>query len=214
MIRTGGSSPSAPPRNVRTACANGLLMESIVEWAAFPVEPYGLDFAPRLVARARERLPRWADRIFLGEALTWEPPHRFVDFLSYVALFSTFPAGPIDRFAQIQPQLEPRTWQSADFARGLERVVHPGGTAASAFAGFPLDQFPVAAKTGTAEIKPKQPYAWFVAYAPANNPQYVVAVMLEEGGHGGETAAPIARRILDGLFGLPLSDIHPAPRTD
>jgi alginate O-acetyltransferase complex protein AlgI len=51
------------------------------------------------------------------------PSHRFVDFLSYVALFSTFPAGPIDRFARIRPQLEPQTWQSADFARGLERVV-------------------------------------------------------------------------------------------
>ena len=61
-------------------CANGLLMESIVEWAAFAVEPYGLDFAPRLVARARERLPQWADRIFLGDALTWEPPQRF-DFV-------------------------------------------------------------------------------------------------------------------------------------
>ena len=98
--------------------------------------------------------------------------------------------------------------------RGLERVVTPGGTSAGAFAGFPLDRFPVAAKTGTAEIKPKQPYAWFAAYAPAQNPQYVVAVMLEEGGHGGETAAPIARRILEGLFNLPLSGIHPSARTD
>jgi len=98
--------------------------------------------------------------------------------------------------------------------RGLEGVVLPGGTAAGAFAGFPLDQFPVAAKTGTAEIKPKQPYAWFAAYAPAHDPQYVVAVMVEEGGHGGETAAPIARRIFEGLFNLPLSDIHPSARTD
>ena len=61
-------------------CANGLLMESIAEWAAFPVEPYGLDFAPQLVAEARRRLPHWADRIFLGDVLTWEPPLRF-DFV-------------------------------------------------------------------------------------------------------------------------------------
>jgi glyoxylase-like metal-dependent hydrolase (beta-lactamase superfamily II) len=54
------------------------LMESIAEWAA--VEPYGLDFAPQLVAAARRRLPRWADRIFVGDALEWEPPHRF-DFV-------------------------------------------------------------------------------------------------------------------------------------
>jgi SAM-dependent methyltransferase len=56
-------------------CANGLLMESMAAWA--PVEPYGLDFAPQLVAAARRRLPHWADRIFLGDALTWEPPDRF-----------------------------------------------------------------------------------------------------------------------------------------
>jgi penicillin-binding protein 2 len=100
--------------------------------------------------------------------------------------------------------------------RGLERVVLPGGTAAGAFASFPLSEIPVAAKTGTAELQrtpPKQPYAWFVAYAPVNDPKYVVAVMIEEGGHGGETAAPIARRILDGLFGLPLSDVRPAVKT-
>ncbi|MEX2212186.1 MAG: class I SAM-dependent methyltransferase [Gaiellaceae bacterium] len=59
-------------------CANGLLMESMAEWAG--VEPYGLDFAPRLVARARERLPQWADRIWVGDALEWEPPRRF-DFV-------------------------------------------------------------------------------------------------------------------------------------
>lgn len=91
------------------------------------------------------------------------------------------------------------------------------GTAKGAFAGFPLDQVPIASKTGTAELQqrpPKQPFAWFAAYAPAHDPRYVVAVMLEEGGHGGETAAPIARRIIEGLFDLPLSPIIPAARTD
>ena len=61
-------------------CANGLLMESVVAWAAFPVEPYGLDYAPQLVAEARRRLPQWADRIWVGDALDWEPPHPF-DFI-------------------------------------------------------------------------------------------------------------------------------------
>jgi predicted pyridoxine 5'-phosphate oxidase superfamily flavin-nucleotide-binding protein/SAM-dependent methyltransferase len=61
-------------------CANGLLMESLVAWAEYRVEPYGLDFAPRLVELARRRLPQWADRIFLGDARTWEPPRSF-DFV-------------------------------------------------------------------------------------------------------------------------------------
>jgi penicillin-binding protein 2 len=85
--------------------------------------------------------------------------------------------------------------------RGLERVVmEPGGTAVGAFAGFPLQTVPVAGKTGTAERKPRVPYAWFAAYAPADDPRYVVVVSVEEGGGGSQTAAPIARRILEHLF--------------
>jgi len=85
--------------------------------------------------------------------------------------------------------------------RGLERtVMEPGGTALGAFSGFPLRDIPVAGKTGTAERKPRVPYAWFAAYAPAGDPKYVVVVSVEEGGGGSQTAAPIARRILEHLF--------------
>lgn len=58
-------------------CANGLLMESVHAWAAergYAIEPYGVDLAPDLVAEARRRLPHWADRIAVGNALTWRPP--------------------------------------------------------------------------------------------------------------------------------------------
>jgi len=58
-------------------CANGYLMESVVRWSLHRIEPYGLDFAPRLVDLARKRLPQWADRIFLGDALSWRPPRSF-----------------------------------------------------------------------------------------------------------------------------------------
>lgn len=58
-------------------CANGLLMESIVTWAAgrgFAIEPFGLDASASLVELARIRLPAWADRFFVGDARTWRPP--------------------------------------------------------------------------------------------------------------------------------------------
>ena len=58
-------------------CASGYLMESVVSWARCRIEPYGVDFAPGLVELARRRLPHWADRIFLGDALSWEPPRKF-----------------------------------------------------------------------------------------------------------------------------------------
>ena len=61
-------------------CANGYLLESVLRWAEYQIEPFGLDFAPRLVELARQRLPHWSDRIFLGEALSWDPPRRF-DFV-------------------------------------------------------------------------------------------------------------------------------------
>lgn len=57
-------------------CANGLLMESVRTWAAergFAIEPYGVDLAPGLVALARARLPHWADRIEVGNAVDYRP---------------------------------------------------------------------------------------------------------------------------------------------
>jgi hypothetical protein len=56
-------------------CANGHLMESVSRWAA--VEPYGLEISPELAELARTRLPHWAERIWVGNAWSWEPPHRF-----------------------------------------------------------------------------------------------------------------------------------------
>jgi len=61
-------------------CANGYLMQTLHAWAAedgTAVEPYGLDLSPGLAALARRRLPHWADRIWVGNALHWLPPRRF-----------------------------------------------------------------------------------------------------------------------------------------
>ena len=61
-------------------CANGLWMESIARWGrerGYRIEPYGLDIAFELAQRARQRLPHWADRIFVGNALHFRPPRRF-----------------------------------------------------------------------------------------------------------------------------------------
>ena len=61
-------------------CANGLLMESLAAWGAadgLVVEPYGVEISARLADLARQRLPHWADRIWTGNAMTWEPPRRF-----------------------------------------------------------------------------------------------------------------------------------------
>lgn len=93
--------------------------------------------------------------------------------------------------------------------QGMIDVTKPGGTAASVGAGAP---YSIAAKTGTAQvvgIKQGQKYneraiderhrdhALFVAYAPAEAPKIALAVIVENGGHGGSAAGPIARQAMD-----------------
>jgi penicillin-binding protein 2 len=81
------------------------------------------------------------------------------------------------------------------------------GTAAGAFSGFPLNQVCVAGKTGTAEIMGKVATSVFASFAPCQNPQYVVIVMLPDSGYGADAAAPAVRQIWDGIYGL---EKHPA----
>jgi penicillin-binding protein 2 len=44
-------------------------------------------------------------------------------------------------------------------------------------------------------------HAWFVAFAPADNPSIAVSVLIEHGGHGGSVAAPMARKVMDAYLG-------------
>lgn len=73
------------------------------------------------------------------------------------------------------------------------------GTAASSFRGFTVD---IAGKTGTAENSQGRDHGWFVAYGLFDNPNIVVAVIVENGGYGSQSAVPIGRKILEAAFGL------------
>jgi penicillin-binding protein 2 len=84
----------------------------------------------------------------------------------------------------------------------LTGVPQPGGTAQSAFAGFPFGQVPIAGKTGTADVLNKAPTSWFASFAPADKPRYAMVVMVTEAGTGGTTAAPISRKIYNAMYGF------------
>lgn len=86
--------------------------------------------------------------------------------------------------------------------RGLEGVVS-GGTAQGAFLGFPLR---VAGKTGTAQNPQGPSHAWFACYAPIEDPEIVVLVMIEHGSSGAAYAAPVARQVLEEYFGISCED--------
>jgi penicillin-binding protein 2 len=83
---------------------------------------------------------------------------------------------------------------------GTAKLIAPGLT------------YHVAGKTGTAQVfsvrqdqeykkmhvkESLQDHAWFIAFAPADDPKIAVAVIAEHGGHGGSVAAPIARAVID-----------------
>ena len=108
--------------------------------------------------------------------------------------------------------------------RAMVAVTQPGGTAARAGAGAP---YTFAGKTGTSQVigmkqgeeyienqvhERHRDHALFIAFAPADQPRIALAVLVENGGHGGATAAPIARRVLDyyllGKIPQPLPEVH------
>jgi peptidoglycan glycosyltransferase len=94
--------------------------------------------------------------------------------------------------------IKPQT--AAELTQMMQLVVQ-GGTAATV--GFPAS-LNVAGKTGTAELGLGTLYdAWFVCFAPANNPRFVVAVVVEKqpNGFGASVSAPIAKDILVKLLG-------------
>jgi penicillin-binding protein 2 len=83
--------------------------------------------------------------------------------------------------------------------RAMEAVVTQG-TAQRAFYGAVVR---MAGKSGTAEAPGTGTHAWFVGYAPADNPQIAVAVVLEHGGEGGADAAPLFRQVVEAYMALP-----------
>jgi penicillin-binding protein 2 len=103
-------------------------------------------------------------------------------------------------------ELSPVVW--AFLRRSLWGVVNEGGTGAAAY----LPGVEVAGKTGTAQTMTRsdagrahtasksQDHAWFAAFAPVQDPEVVVVVLVERGGKGGQAAAPVARQILQGIF--------------
>lgn len=93
--------------------------------------------------------------------------------------------------------------------RAMMAVTQPGGTAAQASAGA---SYTIAGKTGTAQVigmkqgekydaskidERHRDHAWFISFAPVEQPRIAVVVLAENGGHGGGTAAPIARKVMD-----------------
>lgn len=102
--------------------------------------------------------------------------------------------------------------------RGLFAVVNEKRGTGSRARPDDTESFTVAGKTGTAqrkqlvgskELQKADSLAWFVGYAPSDDPKIVVAVLIEAGGHGGEGAAPVAKEVFEAYLGRGRDSTHP-----
>lgn len=87
------------------------------------------------------------------------------------------------------------------------RGVATEGTGRGLFADFPVQ---VSAKTGSGQVNGKDDTSWFASYAPSNNPQYAVVMMISQGGTGSGTSGPGVKKIYEALFGVSGSTLDPA----
>lgn len=105
---------------------------------------------------------------------------------------------------KFQPELQGQLDVEDRFLRLVQAGLHQVtkyGTAAFIFGNnYPVE---IAGKTGTAENSQGRDHGWFVAYGPFDNPTIVVAVIVEQGGFGSQSAVPIGKKILDAAFRLP-----------
>jgi len=134
--------------------------------------------------------------------------NAYATFANGGTLYAPHVGGAVLNQSQAVRTIDSKVLKKVDLApavrepllAGFRGVVgDPKGTAFGAFSGFPLPRFPVAGKTGTAEVGGKQDTSLFVAFAPVERPKYVVAVVMEEAGLGASAAAPVVRRIMEGL---------------
>ncbi len=126
------------------------------------------------------------------------------------------PAGEI--VFQAQPVLKSRLGASPETLKLVQKALH-GVVSEGTGRNANLPNVAVAGKTGTSQVVAAEMldrekkgskkvltghkyenHAWFVAYAPVEDPQIAVAVLIEHGGGGGAAAAPLARRVLTAAF--------------
>ncbi|CAB4535624.1 unannotated protein [freshwater metagenome] len=100
-----------------------------------------------------------------------------------------------------------------NFLKGALREVVVSGTAAGAFAGFPIE---VSGKTGTGQVfgrnlngSLKDDTSWFASFAPSNKPRYAVVMMVGQGGFGASTSGVGVRHIYETLFGVKGNKVIP-----
>jgi penicillin-binding protein 2 len=121
----------------------------------------------------------------------------------------------VDPAGRLVREIEPSVQAELDLPQGdfefidtaLRGVAaNPTGTMNWRLQGFPLDQVQIRAKTGSAEVYGKQSTSWVASYTK----DYVVVMMVSQGGTGSGTSGPAIRRIYEALYGVRGETVRPA----
>ena len=146
----------------------------------------------------------------IGQGALWVTPVQMADMICAVANKGVYyrpyvvdrvvtSKGEIlyQHFSQTHTpiDLKEKTWRELHSA--LLETVEIGTGRRSKLPGIKI-----AGKTGTAQNPQGEDHAWFVSYAPADNPEIAIAVIVENGGGGGLNAVPIAKKIYEAYFNL------------
>jgi penicillin-binding protein 2 len=160
----------------------------------------------------RQQATKWTDgrtaNVAIGQGEVLTTPLQMAMATAAIANGGTLlqprfvlPQSAAERAAgTVRAKIQARRENLEFVKRMMFEVVEAGGTGGrSRVAGVR-----VAGKTGTAEVGPpnaRRHITWFIAFAPYENPKYAVVVMVENGDHGGTTAAPVSGKILSAIFG-------------
>ena len=151
----------------------------------------------------KERYGHWAEgymlNLTIGQGETSVTPVQIARYISALAV-GKLPRPHVlkDTAPESTPvQISAQTLKTIRSIM-LDVVEDPYGTGKRAR----VERVRVAGKTGTAQNPHGEDHAWFTAFAPAHYPEIVVAVVVENAGHGGAVAAPIAGQVLNSYFDL------------
>jgi cell division protein FtsI/penicillin-binding protein 2 len=141
-----------------------------------------------------------------GQGAVLVSPFKMARVAAAIAAGGKMPEGrwiSDDSNARSDAPLEVLPADQAQFLAGAMRRVVLEGTASHVMAGSTVS---FAGKTGTAQLGEGMPHAWFTGFAPydGGSPRLAFAVLVEHGGYGGRTAAPIAREVMEAARDLGL----------
>ncbi|MHB0977502.1 MAG: peptidoglycan D,D-transpeptidase FtsI family protein [Candidatus Aquicultorales bacterium] len=163
---------------------------------------------PFILPTSSSSIPQPADKLALawtavGQAELEATPMQMALVSSAIANNGRLMAPTIIREVRnpegaVVETFEPTVWKEAvsDKTAAAIKKMMVDAVAKGTGRAARIDGVQVAGKTGTAETESGRSHAWFIGFAPADKPEVAVAVIIENGGTGGKTAAPVARQVI------------------